>query len=179
MRIVIVACALGLGVLAGASLLGVAEGETSTAGGPSPAPTRTVSVQGVASVPIVQNADLLAANAVYRQAMGSAVSDGQSKAQFLASQTAATLGAVQSVAEDGGYIDCVQGEYEGQQPDFGSGSIATPAAGFAGALAPRSSTPALAKGKPRHKHHRRATAKKALAGGCTLSTEVNLIYQLS
>lgn len=179
MRIVIVACALGLGALAGASLLGVAEGETSTAGGPSTAPARAVSVQGVASVPIAQNADLPAANAVYRQAMAGAVSDGQSKAQFLASQTAAILGAVQSVAEDGGYIGCVQGEYEGQQPDFGSGSVATPAVGFARALAPRPSTPALAKGKARRKHHRHATAKKALGSGCTLSTEVNLVYQLS
>lgn len=178
MRIVIVVCALAGGVLAGASLLGAAQGETSTAAGSSPAPARTVSVQGVASVPIAQNADVASADAVYRQGMASAVSDGQSKAQFLASQTAATLGAVQSVAEAGGYIDCAEGEYEGQQPDFGSGSIVTPAAGFSGALAPRTSTPAPAKGKVRRKHHRRATAKRALASSCTLSTEVNLVYLL-
>jgi hypothetical protein len=178
MRLVMVACALGVGLLGGASLLGIAEGETSTAGGSNPTPVRTVSVQGVASVPIAQNADADAADAVYRRGMAGAISDGQSKAQFLASQTAATLGAVQSVAEGGGYIDCVQGEYEGQQPDFGSGSLATPAAGFAGALAPRPSTPAVAKGKARRKQRKHAGAKKAQASGCTLSTQVDLVYQL-
>ena len=55
-------------------------------------PSRTVSVEGVATVPIAQNANLAAATSVYRQGMAAAVADGQSKAEFLASKAGATLG---------------------------------------------------------------------------------------
>jgi hypothetical protein len=176
MRLVIVACVLGLGVLAGSSLLGSARGETATADGPL-APVRTVSVQGVASVPIAQNADATEANAVYRQGMTDAISDGQSKAQLLASQTAATVGAVQSVTEDGGYIDCPEAEYEGQQPDFGSSGIGSPTVGFAGrTTAP---APAAHKGKAKSKHPKHKRAVKANVANCTLYTQVSLSYALS
>lgn len=176
MRLVIVACALGLGVLAGSSLLGNAQGETAT-GGPA-TPVRTVSVQGVASVPIAQNADATTADAVYRQGMAGAVSDGQSKAQFLASQTAATLGAVQSISEDGGYIDCAEAEYEGQQPDFGSAGSGSPTVGFVAGKA-AAPTPAVHRGKTKSKHPKRKRAVKASAVSCTLYTQVSLIYALS
>ena len=175
MRFVIVACVLGLGVLVGSSLLGIAQGETAT-GGPA-APLRTVSVQGVSSVPIAQNANATTANAVYRPGMAGAVSDGQSKAQFLASQTAATVGAVQSITEDGGYIDCSEAEYEGQQPDFGSAGASSPTIGFAGkAAAP---APAVHRGKVKTKHPKHKRAVKASAVSCVLYTQVSLIYALS
>ena len=115
-----------------ANMLGVAIAETT----PSPQ-LRTVSVQGIGSAPVGQHDSAEAATAVYRQAMTNAVTDGQSKAGFLASKAGATLGTVQSIAEGGGYISCSGGEaeyaeYEGGQPDFGSGpqpvGIAAPAA---------------------------------------------------
>lgn len=176
MRLVIVACVLGLGVLAGSGLLGIAHGETATTGGPA-APVRTVSVQGVASVPIAQNANAAEANATYRQGMAGAVSDGQSKAQFLASQTATTVGAVQNIAEDGGYVDCSEAEYEGQQPDFGSTGVGTPTVGFAGKTS--ASAPTVHRGKAKAKHPKHKRAVKASAASCVLYTQVSLIYALS
>ena len=44
----------------------------------------TVSVEGVANVPIAQDANLATATAVYRQGMAEAMTDGQGKAEFLA-----------------------------------------------------------------------------------------------
>ena len=85
-----------------------------------------MSVEGVANVPIAQDANLATATAVYRQGMAAAMTDGQGKAEFLASKAGVTLGGVQSIVEGGGYIGCTSSEetsyteYEGEQPDFGS-----------------------------------------------------------
>ena len=118
-RAIAVMIAIAAGLFA-ANMLGVAVAEA-----PTGTPLRTVSVQGTATVPIGQSASAAAATAVYREGMAGAVADGQSKAAFLAGKLSATLGAVQSVAEAGGYINCTGGpeggyaEYEGEQPDFG------------------------------------------------------------
>ena len=68
--------------LIAAGMLGVASAEAPTTASPPP----TVSVQGVAIEPIEQSASSATATTVYRQGMAAAVTDGQTKAQFLASQ---------------------------------------------------------------------------------------------
>ena len=87
MRIVVPAAATTTVALIAAGVLGVATAET-----PTITPPRTVSVQGVATEAIDQSANAATATAVYRQGMADAISDGQAKAQFLASKTGATLG---------------------------------------------------------------------------------------
>jgi hypothetical protein len=161
-----------------ANMLGVA-----TAEAPTGTPARTVSVQGVATVPIGQNDNRAAATAVYREGMAGAVADGQSKAEFLAGRTGVTLGGVQSVVEGGGYVACTGGseesgyaEYEGEQPDFGS----VPQPGIvAGASAPASRGVTR---KPATKHTKRKhppTARKAAATSCTLTAQVSLAYAVN
>lgn len=158
-----------------ANMLGVAIAETTT----NP-PVRTVSVQGVATVPIGQHDSAEAATAVYRQALASAVSDGQSKGTFLAEKVGATLGAAESVAEGGGYINCTGGEaeyaeYEGGQPDFGSGPQSSSVAAAPGLA----SAAPVRRAKARRLKHRRPKAKKAMAASCTLSAQVSLVYTIS
>jgi hypothetical protein len=164
-----------IGVFA-ASMLGTAVAEA-----PTSTPQRTVSVQGIANVPIGQSDSAAAANAVYRTAMAAAVSDGQGKAEFLAGKVGATLGTAQSVVEDGGSIGCTGGEsesgyvqYEGEQPDFGSGpqprSVPSLKASH-GAVAPH-----RAKGKRAKPKH--PAAKKAAAVSCTLTAQVSLTYTI-
>ncbi|HEY3960724.1 MAG TPA: SIMPL domain-containing protein [Solirubrobacteraceae bacterium] len=189
MRIVVTATVVVTASLILVGVLGVAGAETTTtattttptmATTPVP-PLRTVSVQGVAIEPIEQSASAAAATGVYRQAMASAVSDGQVKAQFLASQAGVTLGQVQSMAEGGGYIQCAGNEegYLGEQPDFGSANnYATPeVAPRALAKAPVAPRPAVKPRKPKHK--KQSVAKKAGSTTCTLSTQVSLVYALS
>lgn len=157
-----------------ANMLGVAIAETT----PGP-PARAISVQGVATVPIGQHDSAEAATAVYRQAMANAVLDGQSKAGFLAEKVTATLGAVQSVVEGGGYINCTGGEaeyaeYEGGQPDFGSApQVATAVS------APALSAPPVRRAKVRRAKRRHPTAKKATAASCALSAQVALVYAIN
>jgi hypothetical protein len=174
----IVAVAAGL---VAANMLGTASAEAPTTGptGPSGAALRTVSVQGVASAPLEQGANAATATGVYRQAMASAVTDGQGKAEFLASKVGATLGAVQSVAEGGGSIECKNSEsgyvqYEGERPDFGH-------AESGGALVPPAAAPAVKeRAKPKRRSHKKTRAKSAVATGvtCALSTQVALVYAI-
>ncbi|HWG08601.1 MAG TPA: SIMPL domain-containing protein [Solirubrobacteraceae bacterium] len=157
-----------------ANMLGVAVAEA-----PTTASLRTVAVEGVATVPIGQKADAASANAAYRQAMAAAVSDGQSKAEYLTGRVGATLGAVQSVGEGGGGIECFDSEseyvqYEGERPDFGRApqyvqAVSAPAASAAPAAPRRTST-------KKRRRHRRPLAKKATAPGCKLSAQVSLVY---
>jgi hypothetical protein len=172
----IMATAAGLVI---ASMLGVAAAEA-----PTGTSVRTVSVQGVASVPIDQSASAAAATAVYRQGMSAAVSDGQSKAEFLTSKAGATLGSVQSIGEGGGYIGCTGGEesgaeYQGEQPDFGT-SPATIVQGRAAPLAEAPPRPPVRRPTSRrHKRKAGPVAKKAAATTCKLTTQVSLVYSIS
>jgi hypothetical protein len=188
MRIAVIATVVVAASLILVGVLGVASAETTTtATTTTPAtattispPLRTVSVQGVSIEPIEQSASAAAATGVYRQAMAAAVSDGQTKAQFLASQASATLGQVQSMAEGGGYIQCAGSEegYLGAQPDFGSaGNYATPQVGPRALAKPLAPKPAVRSRKPKRK--KKSVAKKASATTCTLSTQVSLVYALS
>jgi hypothetical protein len=164
-----------------ANMLGVAAAEAPTT--TTATPIRTVSVDGVASVPIAQGANRAVATAVYREGMAGAVADGQSKAEFLASKTATTLGNVQSVVEGGGSIQCTGGEessyveYQGEQPDFGTPESTSRV------IAPEAaSTPVVHKPQVKHpkkKHRRKPSAKAATATTCTLNTDVTLVYAIS
>jgi hypothetical protein len=161
-----------------ANMLAVAVAEA-----PTVTPLRTISVQGVARVSIGQFDNAAAATATYREGMADAVTDAQSKADFLAGKISATVGPVQSVAEGGGYITCIGGgesnyaEYEGEEPDFGSApaSFSAPAA----AVAPSKTTGVARRAKPRRVRHRRPTAKKATAVTCTLTAQVSLVYAMN
>jgi hypothetical protein len=173
------AIAVTLVVVAGlvlANMLGVAAAEAPTA----VTAIQSVSVQGIGTAPIGPNAKLAEATAAYRDGMEAAVSDGQNKAEFLAGKAGATLGTVQSIIEDGGSISCIASgdqenpyiEYEGEQPDFGSGPservVAAPETAAVSAPTPRA--------KKRRKGH--PTAKKSSAVVCTLSAQVSLIYTI-
>jgi hypothetical protein len=160
------------------SALGVAAAEAPT----GVAVARTISVEGVAVVPIGSHDNAAAANVVYREGMAKAVTDAQSKAAFLAEKTVATLGAVDSVIEDGGYIECADVEneyasYEGDQPDFGS----APSGSVQGAPVAAAPSTAVARPKvshrPKVKHHR-ATAKKASTPSCNLTAQVSVVYAI-
>jgi hypothetical protein len=173
---VMVAVAAGLFA---ANMLGVAVAEA-----PTGTPLRTISVQGTATLPIGQSDNGAAATAVYRDAMAGAVADGQSKAAFLAGKLSATLGAAQSVAEGGGYINCTGGpesdyaEYEGEQPDFGYApqpGIAAPLA----AAAPKAAGGVTRGSRPRHVRRKRPRAKKATAISCKLTAQVSLVYTIA
>jgi hypothetical protein len=162
------------GLVAGGVLVMAASAETTSTPAPTPA-LRTVSVQGVAGEPLASTSSAETATTVYRQAMAAAILDGQAKAQFLAEKAGTTLGQTQNIGEGGGYISCPEGvEYQGGQPDFGSGSPADVVAPLAESRAAPTVRRAPAK-KPR----KRRSARKAAAESCTLSTQVALIYQLS
>jgi len=168
-----------------ANMLGVAAAEAPTT--TTATPVRTISVDGVANVPVAQGANLAVATAAYREGMAAAVSDGLSKAEFLASKTAATLGNVQNVVEGDGSIECTTGgesgyvEYDGEQPDFGSPDVSVEpevASGVAGRKV--SSTihkPAFK--APKKKKKKKQSAKAATATSCKLSTDVTLVYAIS
>jgi hypothetical protein len=178
------AIAATLAVAAGlvvANMLGVASAEAPT----TATPVRTVSVDGVANVPVAQGANRAVATAAYREGMAGAVSDGLGKAEFLAGKAGATLGSVQSIVEGGGSIQCTTGgesgyvEYEGEQPDFGSPSVSVEPA-----LAPRVAGSAVKPtvhkpgSKRPKKKKKKPAAKAASAAVCTLSTDVTLVYAL-
>jgi hypothetical protein len=118
---------------------------------------------------------------VYREGMADAIADGQSKAAFLAAKVGGTLGAAQSVVEEGGYIGCTSPdeseftEYEGEQPDFGSGEV------VARAVPPEAAATPVHVGharKPKHGKRKHAGARGAAAVSCTLKTRVSLAYVL-
>ena len=86
-KVLIPAAVVAVIALVAVGMLGVASAEAPTTSPPPP----TVSVQGVAIEPIEQSASSTTATTVYRQAMAAAITDGQAKAQFLASSAGATL----------------------------------------------------------------------------------------
>jgi hypothetical protein len=162
-----------------ANLLSVAVAEA-----PTVTSLRTVSVQGVATLPIGQFADGATATNVYREGMGAAVTDAQGKASFLAGKVGGTVATVQNVVEDGGYINCIGGdessyeEYAGVEPDFGSApqpNVALPTSASAPAKAEGVARRTKPKKRAKHKH---PTAKKATAVTCSLTARVSLLYAI-
>jgi hypothetical protein len=190
---VIVVVAAGL---LAANMLGVAAAEAPTSTSTVPTttttttaptystPAPTVSVDGVATVPVAQGASAAVATAAYREGMTAALADGHSKAEFLAGKAGVTLGGVQSIAEGGGSISCTGGEesgyaeYQGEQPDFGSSGsgVAIPEA-----VAPRAQVHSTARKKTAHKPapKKKPSAKAAAVSTCTLSASVSIAYAIS
>lgn len=179
MKLTLTAVLAAVAALVIANMIGTAVAEA-----PTTTTLRTVSVEGIGSQPIAQNADAATATGVYRQAMAAAVTDGQAKAEFLTGRVGATLGAPQTITEDGGGIECSSGgeegwePYQGEQPDFGSArnagqvlssTAAPPAAGSPSSTVKRTSA-------KRHRKHKRPVAKKATAPGCKLTAQVSLAY---
>ncbi len=144
-----------------------------TAGAETGPLLHTVTVQGVAEVPISASADQPAAVAAYRAAMAAALADGLSKAQFLAAQVGTTVLSPASVSpgilEGSGYISCPSGvEYSGRQPDWGFGGVPIAV-----------SAPVAKTTRPttvHHKRRKRHTVKKATSPSCTLSTGLTISY---
>jgi Protein of unknown function (DUF541) len=177
-RVALAGAAAGVAIvgLLVADLVGGATAQTTTSSSPAPAPPRVVSVEGIGTAPLSSAADAATATAAYRAAQGAAVSDGLTKAQFLAGKAGVDVGEVQSIAEDGGYVDCGSGDYTGVQPDFGS-----PSGGFLSASsAPASgaASPAAPKPKAKAKKKSKKKAKSAQAVTCTVQAQVSLSYQL-
>ena len=170
-----------VGAFFAANMLSVAVAEAPTA-----TPLRTISVEGVATLPIGQFADGPTATAVYREGMAAAVTDAQGKASFLAGKVGGTAASVQSVVEGGGSIGCIGGdessyvEYNGVEPDFGTAPQTNVAVPLAASSAPAkgSSTPAVRRVKPKRAAHKRPVAKKAAAVSCTLTAQVSVVYVL-
>lgn len=171
---------LGLAGLIGAGALAVASGEGPTGS----TATRTVSVEGVGVVSIGTNDTAAEATAVYREGMAKALVDGQAKAAFLAEKAGLALGAVTSVVEEGGSIECTSADgseyqgYEGEQPDFGYGR--SPVAGAvpeARTLNAGSAAPTVSH-RPKVRHKRKRAAKTASAARCNLTADVAEIYAI-
>jgi hypothetical protein len=183
MRTALAAIAAAAAALVIANMLGVAAAEAPTSA--SGTAVRSVSVEGVATAPLEQGANQASADAAYRQSMANAIADGLSKAEFLASKTGVTLGAVQSVTEGGGSIECksTEGEpstyvpYDGEQPDFGHANSGVV---FAGAVAPRAAGEKAVGKHPKRKKHKRPTAKKSavIPSTCALAAQVSLVYAI-
>ena len=174
MRITVCAGVAAAIALAAGGLVGVGEAtEATTTNGN--AAIRTVSVEGVAVVSIERTANRMTANSTYRKALAEAVADGQSKAQLLAEKTGSTLGAIQTVREGSGSLECGEAEYEGVMPDFGQGGslYATPGAA---AVSPTSRVKHTS--SPGRPHRKRRQAKKADVTQCSLAADVGLVYQL-
>ena len=182
MRLSLAAVLGAVAALVAANAIGVAVAEA-----PTTTTLRTVSVEGIGTQPISQNANAASATGVYRQAMAAAVADGQSKAEFLTGKVGATLAAAQTVTEDGGGIECSSGgeegweAYRGEQPYFGSARnagqvLSSTTSGAARPASPESASTVKRKPSRRHKRHRRPLAKKATAPGCKLTAQVSLVY---
>ena len=180
MRYALTAILAAAATLIAVGMLGVASAEA-----PTTTPVRTVGVEGVGKAPIAQEADGEAAKAAYRQAMAAAIVDGQEKAQFLASHVGGTLGAVLSVIEENGNVECEDGEgsegryiqYLGVQPDFGSGRSGA-AVEAAPEAAKRTSGSARAPSAGKKSKKKKKKAKTATAVSCAVTAGVALSYDL-
>ena len=175
--ILLAALALAAAGGAAAGLLGVASGE----GPAGSAAVRVVSVEGVGTVPIGPADNVAQADAVYREGMARALADGQAKAAFLAEHAGVALGAVVSVTEDGGNIECSGSEgreyagYEGEWPDFGYGRTPNIAAAAPLSASARGTSAPSVSHRPKVKRHK---ARKASAAKCNLTANLSETYAL-
>ncbi len=170
---------------------GFLTGATAAYGAETPPPT--VSVEGVATVPISKTASSAEADSAYRQGLAAAIADGLEKAEFLAVKTGSKVGLVQQITEQGGSVGCESApavnsqneyetkyeQYEGARPDFVSVGGATVPEEVASAKAPLAATPVHAKKKKKKKKKGKPEAKKAAGVRCTLQTQIGLSYLLT
>jgi hypothetical protein len=172
-------------IVAGA--LGVATGE----GPAGSTAARTVGVGGVGVIPIAVKASAAEATSVYREGMAKALVDAQAKAAFLAEKSGVALGAVVSMVEDGGSIECTgayeeegsaaYARYEGEQPDFGWGHDPGVLVGPSGSAVAPTSSVAPARGvshRPKAKKRKKAHKASTSTVRCNLTANVSAIYAL-
>ena len=134
-----------------ASSIGAAAAATSTTS-TSTSPTTTsptatpatITVNGAAIVTVDPSADVATQNAGYLGALGSAVTNAQTKATALATQVGDTLGAVQNITEQSSYSGgdfCGNRVFMGAASSKGSAPAAGPAVGSHKKKPHRSSKP--------------------------------------
>jgi hypothetical protein len=141
-------------------------------------------------VPIAVKASAAEATGVYREGMAKALVDAQAKAAFLAEKSGVALGAVVSIVEDGGSIECTgayeeegsaaYARYEGEQPDFGWGHDPGVGGPPGSAVAPTSSV-APARGvshRPKAKKRKKAHKASTSTVRCNLTANASAIYAL-
>src|SRR5579863_1896865 len=182
MLIAVAAAACIAGVAAssiGAAAAATSTTSTSTSTTTSPASTSptatpaTITINGAAVVTVDPSADVATQNADYLAALGSAVTNAQTKATALAIQVGDTLGAVQNITEQSSYSG---GDFCGNRVFLGAATSkgSAPAAG-----------PAVGKKKPHHSSKPKATARSADAAipvdptSCTIEADVTVTYAMA
>jgi hypothetical protein len=173
------------------TLVGCMVGATTEAYATEAAPP-SVSVDGLAKVPIPQFASSAEANAAYRGGLTAAIKDGLEKAEFLAAATGVKVGSIQQIIERESSIECVVSAAEGPGVDYASYEGAAPDSGSAegqagrfDAVAPEAATRATpphvtSKKAKKKKHKPKPKAKSSVtATRCTLSAQVVLTYLLT
>jgi hypothetical protein len=141
-----------------ASSIGAAAAATSTTStttsptttSPTTTPA-TITVNGAAIVTVDPSADVATQNAGYLAALGSAVTNAQTKATALATQVGDTLGAVQNITEQSSYSG---GDFCGNRVFLGAAT----SKGSAPAAGPAVGSP---KKKPHHSSKPKATVRIA------------------
>lgn len=163
-----------------ASSIGAAAAATSTTStSTSPtttAPTTmpaTITVNGAAIVTVDPSADVATQNAGYLGALGSAVTNAQTKATALATQVGDTLGAVQNITEQSSYSG---GDFCGNRVFLGAAS----SKGSAPAAGP--SVSSHKKKKPHVSSKPKATARIAdvvAPTTCSIEADVTVTYAMA
>jgi uncharacterized protein YggE len=159
------------GVAAGS--IGAAQATTSTSAtttSPSPTPA-TITVNGAAIATVDPNADVATQHAAYLTALGSAVTDAQTKATALATQVGDKLGTVENLTEQSSYS--------------GGGFCANrifASTGVAKGVPVPASTPGSPGKKPHHGTKPKATARIAdivAPTTCTIEADVTVTYAMA
>jgi hypothetical protein len=172
------ACLAGVAASSiGAAAAATSTTSTSTSTSTSPSTTApattpaTITVNGAAIVTVDPSADAATQNAGYLGALGSAVTNAQTKATALATQVGDTLGAVQNITEQSSYSG---GDFCGNRVFLGAASSkgSAPAAG-----------PAVShKKKPHPSTKLKATARIAdvvAPTTCSIEADVTVTYAMA
>jgi uncharacterized protein YggE len=132
-------------------------------------------VNGAAIVTVDPSADVATQNAGYLAALGSAVTNAQTKATALATQVGDTLGAVQNITEQSSYSG---GDFCGNRVFLGAAT----SKGSAPAAGPAVGSP---KKKPHHSSKPKATVRIAdvvapvAPTTCSIEADVTVTYAMA
>ena len=171
------ACLAGVAASSiGAAAAATSTTSTSTTTSPTTtAPTTTpatITVNGAAILTVDPSADVATQNAGYLGALGSAVTNAQTKATALATQAGDTLGAVQNITEQSSYSG---GDFCGNRVFLGAAS----SKGSAPAAGP---TVSHKKKKPHPSTKLKATARIAdvvTPTTCSIEADVTVTYAMA
>ena len=172
------ACLAGVAASSiGAAAAATSTTSTSTTTSPTTtSPTAaTITVNGAAIVTVDPSADVATQNAGYLGALGSAVTNAQTKATALATQVGDTLGAVQNITEQSSYSG---GDFCGNRVFLGAAT----SKGSAPAAGPAVGSP---KKKPHHSTKPKATVRIAAVIApvapttCSIEADVTVTYAMA